>query len=331
MTTERNTLNQRVQIGDETTPGTAVSADKLLENLTFSLTPKPEIKTYRGTGRRWPSSAAMNREWAEGKFEGDLDYQDFIYLVAGAWGIVTPSTHAGGTNAQDWIWTPPVTGAITPRTYTIEQGSAERAHKVAYGIITGFSYKGSRKDGFTVEASVLAQAFTDAITMTASPTAVTLAPCPGSNVNLWLDTTSGAFGTTQLTRAFQIDYSYDHGFDAFWPLNRSNASFTGHVDTVPANTVKILVEADAAGMGIYPHLQAGDFMYARFDAQGPLIETTIHYTIMHDMAIKLTDVSEFKDEDGIYAIEYTGVIAEDAAWDSGQSQTLTVTNQVAGL
>lgn len=330
--TERASINQIVQIGAESVAGTGVAASKKLQNLSLTFTPKPEVKTYRGTGHRWSSTAEMNREWTELKFDGPLDYQELVYLIAGVWGGLTPSTHAGGTNSKDWVWTPAVTGAITPKTFTIEQGDAVRAQKANYGLFTGFSYKGSRADGFSVEAPLIARAFSDGITMTSSPTAITLAPVVGSHVNLWLDTASGSIGTTQLTRAFNFEYTYDAAFGAFWPLNRSNASFTGHVDTTPKNTIKLTLEADSSGMGFYSHLQAGDFMYLRFDSQGPIIETTIHYTITHDMAIKLTSVGSFGDKDGVYVIEYEGEIAEDSAWGSGgQSQTITVTNQLSGL
>lgn len=328
---ERNTVNQIVQIGAESTPGTAVPAGKKLQNINFTLSPKPDVKKFRATGHRWDTVTEMDREWSEWKADGNLDYQDFIYLVSGPFGAATITTPGGGTNSRSWAWTPPVTGAITPKTYSIEQGDAVRAHKTAYGLFTGFSYKGSRSGGFTCDAPMIARAFTDGATMTSSPTAVAMSPVVGGHVNLWIDTTSGALGTTQFTRPFTYEYTYDSGFNVFWPLNRSQASFTGHVDMVPKNSVKFYLEADSTGMGLYPHLQAGDFLYVRFDAQGPIIETTIHYSITHDMAIKLTNVSEFKDTEGIFGIEYEGVIAEDSSWASGQSQVLTVVNQLTAL
>lgn len=328
--TERSTINQRIQIGDETTPGTGVSADKLLECFNFGFGPKVDVATFRGTGRRWISTAEENREWTELKIDGNLDYQGFTYLVAGVWGILTPSTHTGGTTSKDWIWTPAVSGAITPRTFTVEQGDSVRAHKIVYGLITGFGYKGSRTD-FTCTASMIGQSISDGITMSSSPSAVTLVPVVGKHVNLYIDTSSGGIGGTQVTRAFNIDYSYDTAFGPFWPLNRSNTSFAGHVDVAPNNTIKILVEADSTGMGYLSNLQNGDYLYVRVDAQGGIIESTIHYAITHDMAIKLTDISEYKDQDGIFAIEYTGMIAEDPAWNSGQAQKMTITNLLTAL
>jgi hypothetical protein len=330
MTTERATINQQVQWGDETTPGTGVSADKLLECFNVHFAPKPDVQTFRGTGRRWPSIAEENREWTELKIDGVWDYFGFTYLVAGAWGIVSPATHTAGTLSKDWVWTPAVSGPITPRTYTVEMGDSVRAHKIVYGLITGFGYKGTRK-GLTCDAAMMGQALSDGITMTSSPTAVALAPVVGKQVNVYIDSTSGGLGGTQLTRAFSLDYSYDSGFGTFWPLNRSNVSYTGHVDLPPKNTFKILVESNAAGMAYLGNLQNGDTLYVRVDALGTIIEGSIHYEIIHDMAIKLTDVSDFKDEEGVFAIEYTGEICEDSSWGSGKSQVMTLTNTLTAL
>jgi hypothetical protein len=82
---------------------------------------------------------------------------------------------------------------------------------------------------------------------------------------------------------------------------------------------------------LLPHLRLGDYLYIRFDAVGPIIETTIPYAFQHDMAVKLTDIGELKDEDGIYATEYSGEIAEDPTWLTGTAQKLTVTNLLATL
>lgn len=329
---ERASINMITQLGVETTSGTAVAASKKMLNMSFIFSPKPDVKTYRAGGHRWASEAVMNREWTEIKADGFLDYNDSVYLVSGPFGAANITTPGGGTSSRAWAWTPPITGAITPKTFTLEQGDSVRAHKVAYGLFTGFSYKGGRDQGFTMSAPMIARAFTDGITMTASPTSIALAPVAGGHVNVYIDTTSGAIGGTQFTRLFTYEYTYDSGFGAFWPLNRANASFTGHVDISPKNTIKMSLEADSNGMSLYPHLQAGDFMYVRFEAVGPVIESAITYKIIHDKAIKLTNVSDIKDANGgLVCTDYDGEVAEDPSWSSGQSQVLTITNTLTAL
>jgi hypothetical protein len=327
---ERASVNQRIQIGVESASGTGVTATKIVECFDFKPAIKADAKTYRGTGRRWASVAEENREWMEIPVSGNLDYQGIVYMISGPFGAATITTHPTGTLSKDWVWTPALTGAITPKTYTIEQGDAVRAHKWVYGLFTSWGYKGSRAD-FTCDGTMIGQLLQDNITMTSSPTTVALAPVVGKHVNLYVDATSGGIGGTQFTKAFTIEYKYDGGFGPFWALNRTNTSWTGHVDIAPKNTFKMTVEADSQGMGPIANLQAGSTIYVRVDAVGPIIEATIPYAMQHDMACKVLNVDPFGDQDGIFTIGYECEIIEDAAWSTGQSQKLTVTNQVAAL
>ena len=275
---DRVSLNQRVQFGVETTSGTGVPANKLLSCFNIVMGVKPEVKTYRGTGRRFPSVQEENTEYTDIAISGSLDYQGLSYLVSGPWGGATITTPTNGINARAWAWTPPVSGAITGKTFTVEQGDSVRAHKVNYGLTTGFSYKVTRHET-SCAGTAIAQQLQDAITMTSSPTAVALSPVAGKHINLYVDTTSTGLGTTLYTRAFSIDYQYGNGFGPFWPLNRANLSFGGVADLPPACMVKLLLEADAQGMGNLVHLQAGDFLYPRVDALGPVIDNTQTVTL----------------------------------------------------
>ncbi len=49
----------------------------------------------------------------------------------------------------------------------------------------------------------------------------------------------------------------------------------------------------------------------------------------HDMAVKVSNVSEFQDSGGVYAIEWELTIVEDGAW--GKAHTATVTNLITAL
>ncbi len=47
------------------------------------------------------------------------------------------------------------------------------------------------------------------------------------------------------------------------------------------------------------------------------------------MAVKVSNVSEFQDSGGVYAIEWELTIVEDGAW--GKAHTATVTNLITAL
>jgi hypothetical protein len=149
---------------------------------------------------------------------------------------------------------------------------------MAYGLFTEWGYKGTRKD-FTTQGKMQAFNIIDGITMTSSPTAVALAPVVAKQVNVYLDSTSAALGTTQMNRLLSIDFSMTGVYDMLWVLNRSTASWTSHVDLAPKALLKLKVEANAEGMAILPYVQQGTTYWVRVNAQGAVIDNNQTLTI----------------------------------------------------
>ena len=329
-TAERTTINQRVQVGAEATTalGTSVAASKILQCFDFTMGISGDINAYTPTGRKYVAEQEENTEWVDITVGGDFDYNGVTYLLASAMGSVAPAAHGVSVTAKDWIFSPPVTGSVVPQTYTLEQGDAVRAHKVTYALATQFGYKGTRKD-LTVSGKMIAQPIADAITMTSTPTAIALAPVVSKQVNVYLDPTFGALGTTQLLKVLSVDYSMDNIYGPLWVFNRTNVGYTAHVDLMPKPTFKLKVEADSAGMALLGYLQSGTTYFLRVQALGNVIDTAINNTFQHDMAIKVGKPSTFADDQGVFAIEWDCTVVEDTDW--GKSQIFTVTNLIASL
>src|SRR5579872_232539 len=272
-TPEITTVNQHIQVGAESTSalGTAVACGK--ELLCFDWTPaiQADVTYYRATGHKYDSESEENMEWMETTLAGWMDYNGLIYVAGGVYGAASPVTHGVSATAKDWIWTPPITGSVVPQTLTWQQGDSNRARQFAYGLFTDFGYKIDRKST-TVSGKMLGQLISEGITLTASPTAIALAPVVGKQVNIYLDSTSAALGTTQLLRVLALDYATAGVYGPFWTLNRANPSFTAHVDLAPKATVKLKVEADAAGMALLATMQQGSTQYMRVNAQGKVID-----------------------------------------------------------
>jgi hypothetical protein len=57
----------------------------------------------------------------------------------------------------------------------------------------------------------------------------------------------------------------------------------------------------------------------------------VYNTFTHQMACKANKPSAFKDVDGLFIVPWELNIIEDPNWNSGQAQTLTVTNLLTGL
>ncbi len=277
-TAERSTINQTLQFGLESTPGVNVAANKSIQCFAITFGPMDDATEFSATGRKYPSIVIENSEWVEGTLSGSLDYNGIVYALAGVSGAATISAHGASATAKDWLFVPPLTGSVQPQTYTIEQGENNASgnaiynHKVNYGLISEFSYKGDRKAGFTVGGKVLAQQLQRAITMTSTPTTVAIQPSAGKHFNIYLDPTSAALGTTQLLKVLDVDYAFTGLYGMFFPLNRANLGWQAHVDLNPGCTIKLLLEADAIGMTPLTNLQAGSTQFLRVQGQGAIID-----------------------------------------------------------
>lgn len=333
-TPEITSVNQKVQIGPESTSalGTAVAAGKLLECFNWQFGINADIVDYTPTGHKYVNIREENTEWVDGTLSGAMDYNGILYPASGVFGSVTPVAHGSSSSAKDWAFAPPTNGSIVPQTYTIQQGDSIRARQIAYGLFTQLGYTYTRKD-VKIAGKLISQPISDGISLTASPTAIALSPVVGKHINVYLDSTSGGLGTTQLLKVLSVDYSFDNVYGPFWPLNRANVGFTVHVDLMPKATVKLKLEADANGMALLGYLQSGTTYYLRVQAQGPQIASdgpgAVYATITHDMAIKIGKPSTFADDAGIFAIEWECAVVEDPVW--GHAQLFTVTNLITAL
>jgi hypothetical protein len=331
----RATINQNTQLGVESVYGTSVAANKLLRWGDWKFGIEADVTTYRGTGRKYASTSALNKEWSKGSVDGPLDFNAIIYLLNSAFCTGTITAHGASATAKDHTFIPPVSGNATQKTYTFENGeTATRAQKFSYGLFTKFGYKGSR-DEFTCEGELIGQLTTDNVSMTGSPTAIALAPSPANQWNVWMDATSAGLGVTQLLCVSEVEFEMSDIYGPGWFINRALPSWSTHVDQAPKTTFKITQEADAAGMIPLADMRAGTTKYFRVESQGAQIASdgpgAVYNTIIHDMAVKFVKPSEYKDQDGFYAITWECELIEDSAWGSGQAHKMTVANLLTAL
>jgi len=146
---------------------------------------------------------------------------------------------------------------------------------------------------------------------------------------IYVDSSAAALGTTALTRPFSFNWDLKGKWGPEWPINAAFTSFPVHVEMAPKQSLKLLVAADAAGMGLLPTFRAGSSVFIRCSSVGSVIETSLTYLYNADFCGKITGISDFKDEKGIYAIEYSLDVMHDNVW--GQSQSHTVNTKQVSL
>lgn len=305
--TERATVYNTVQIGPESTAGTAVATTKVLKTIDIQPGIKASAQGFRPMGQKFASMMNVSgKNWTEAKINCDeMSYGEIVYLLSSLLKNVTAG--ADGTLPKLWTYAPALSAEDTVKTYTVEVGSSGRACEFAYGLVTDLNFDINRAEA-KCSGTMLGYGYTDGITMTADNTAIetTLTPIMASQFSVYLAASwAGLAGASALERAFSVNLQIANRHSPLWVVNRTNTSFAAHAELAPQITLKLLLAADATGMGPLTNLTAGTTTWVRIQAQGAEIESGKPYLFQIDGAYGVAAAGEFKDEQGIYAIEWT--------------------------
>lgn len=324
---ERSAIFETVQIGVESTPGTEVDADKKLLATSFVISPNPEVSTFRPMGYKFNTIASLDREWVETDIEGQMSYTDLTYLLSSLVTQDTPSV--SGTTGQLWEFTSDSDGPDDPATFTVEQGSSVRAHLFTHGLVTGLTLSFTN-DGCEVSGSMIGEALQDGITLTATPDEIALQPVMRSEVGVKMaDAAASLAAASFLDRVLSAEWSLTDRYAPLFTLNQ-DTTWDAFVEAEPAGELTVMMAADATGMGLLTQLRAGSTKFFRIQATGPQISTgPATYSLIIDTAVKITDVSEIRDEENIIAVEWTGVFTHDATW--GKAFSIALVNALTAL
>lgn len=319
MVAEVTTITQHSQVGKETVPGTLVAATKQFGGLSWNLNPAFSQKTFQPDGFKYPTVQAMGKDSSTVKVSGFPTYDELTYIFA----MVIKDTTPTGTTEKTWVFDPSSTAEDVPAILSVEEGSVARAHRAGYCMLTEFELSWSRDD-IKLTASGFGQQLQDGVVLSPTPTMLPTIPLVPLQLDTYVDPTSGALGTTKLTRCISGSIKVSGRFGPLWVVNSANASYVAHVETDPKVDVKLFVEADAAGMALLTAARAATTQFLRFKATGATIGT-LPYTAQLDVALKVEKPSEFKDSDGVYAVEFTGQGFHDATWGKAFSAKLVNT------
>lgn len=326
---ERSSLSQGVQVGLETTPGTSVPADKKFVSIGIEPAVQVEPYRFRPMGQKFASQVVPGKEWVEADIAGVGNYNELTWFLASVLRDPGAPTTTD-TSARTWVFAPLGSGEDAVKTYTVEQGGTVRAHKFTNGIVTQLELTITR-DSVEIGGTMLGQALQDGITMTATPTAAAEVPILPTDVDVFLDTTSAGLGTTKLTRVLSVKITIGDRFSPVWVLNSAQTSFVAVVESEPTAEITLLMEADTEGMATLTQARAGSTKFMQVRALSDVLAgaTTAFHDFKWEAAVKVKDVGDFSDEDGVYAIEYTFEQVYDAAWANAMKATLV--NKVTAL
>lgn len=180
--------------------------------------------------------------------------------------------------------------------------------------------------GLTASGSIALASFLAGVTLTE----IALVPVEPTQISIYLaDSHAGLDAATALARPLSTTVSIADQYAPLWALNASQASFAATVEKEAKATLKLKMEADAEGMALLTSMRSGAKKFIRIEGIGDVISDPDAYGMTLDNALVVSNVSEFSDEDGVYAIEWEFEFAYDATW--GQALEWTIVNEVAAL
>jgi hypothetical protein len=332
---------QRTQIVPEVTPGTTLPATKILQSVDLMDKIEATGRSIRAAGGKYGVATVLEQEWVSGSVGGDPSFTELPYLFSSLFGAISApaqtldATHTNApTGSYKWVFDTSTYNPDTPQTFTFERGNAFRGRKIGYGLITDYGLDMTRK-GISHSGSWIGQAVTDPFTLTAALPQIPVVPLSPNLGDVYIDPTSGALGTTKMTRCFKCNPKVGNRYNPVWPINSAASSYSGHVEDAATGTCATVVEYDANGAAFLTSLRAGTRAFMRFSVLGPTIYSAstptvlITHSLTWDMCVMVKAAEAFSSEDGTQAIGFNFDIVHDATW--GKSQHVEVITTTSTL
>ena len=316
------------QIGKETTPGTAVAATKTLAGAMIDFSPELDVKRYRAAGKRLTTTSVLNKNWVAGKYDGVLSYNELPVFLDGLLGEASPASVGTGGYGRTYSLLDVQTA--TAKTYTLRRGDTTAAQVATQGQFKSFTMQSDRNE-VKMNGTLVGQAIDNAGSLTSSIPQMTESPVSGNEVSIYVDSTSGALGTTALGCPFNFKINIPDLFSEKWCLNRANTSFADTPEIAVEPTISFDIEFSSQARALYDAvvLSSLPVRFIRFDALGANIGTGADYKIQWDFAAKIRSCKEVPDVDGVYAYTFEWDVVFNSAW--AKAMNVYVVNATATI
>src|SRR6187551_1403373 len=324
---DRYPVSEVVQIGVESTIGTAVTPTIQFGGLSVELDANAEYDEFSPAGQLPGSIVAPRQEWATGQLSGYPTYSEIQYPLSNLLGAAVITTPTGGdAAAREWVWNPSSSTPWTPKSWTIRRGvTGDTAEEASYGLLSGLNLEFSRTSAPTIGGDLFARRLDYTATMaTTGVTVPTLVPILPAEGNIYLDSAGAGLGVTKLLRDFAFSFSIADLLGPIWPINSSFNSFAAHGVQKPTLEAMLRMGNDTAGRALVTNMRAGSSVFVRYTAtSGTMITAVTPYSLTIDLALKVKAAPSRGDEDGLLStLEWSLANVYDATWGSWIKVTL---------
>lgn len=322
--------NNKIQLGRESTPGTAVAATTIwrgpfamLEDGRDRKTVEEQIGAFMQAERTYDGK--LLAKW--GMPSAPLTFEQVLHILEGGVKTATPS----GVGPYTYTYNYPYTGTSvnTVKTYTIEGGSATitgDVQKMEYSFVEEFEFSGKYGEAWMMQSNWLGRQLTQT-SFTAALSVPTVEEVLFNKTQLYLDASGGTIGTTLKAGVLvEANVKVKTGLIVV-PVANGQLYFQAYKWTQPEITFSLTVELEdtvglvASERAIYA---AGGTRLIRLKSLGGGSKS-----FQIDMAAKYDAIGNYDNNDGNTTVTLEGHAVASAA--DSLSFTTTVINTLSAV
>ena len=214
--------------------------------------------------------------------------------------------------------------------YTVETFDRRtgRGHQAADVFFTGTTLSSSRAGSVGISGNLMGGAVLDqedGFVRTANVDEDEMKPATPAHLNVYMDDTPGAIGSTLLDGNFSSEWSIGDKAGHYWWHNRANRGPSGRVESPPEATAELL-QADGEEVDeLFAALRAGTKKFFRNEYKGAPIIPGLNHLIELDYAGSIGDSRDFDDEENVWAATCPIAIQHSAEWGRAQRARVITT------
>ena len=309
MTTYGGYTYNKVQLGRESTPGTAVAATTIWRGAFAMLEDDRErVTVEEQVGLLAPAERSYDTKLgAKLAMPGTpLTFEQVLHILEAGVGTVTPT----GTGPYVYTYAFPTgTSVNTIKTYTIEAGNVQvpsDVHEMEYAFVTEFEFSASAGEAWEMSATWMGRQMTQtSFTGSLSLPSVEEALLP--KTKLYIDASGGTIGSTQKVGVLMgASIKVSTGIQAV-PVGDGNLYFVAHKFTRPeiTFTLTLELEEDSGSSVVATERTAyrnNDVRLFRLDTPG----SSSNRNFRLDWAGKYDQVGGYEDTDGNTTVQLEG-------------------------
>lgn len=202
---EVSSLNQAVQIGVETTEGTAVPALKKLVSAGLKFSPKFNTEEIGATGNKFNSNVVATKEWTEGPLEGAANFNELTLFLDMILGNRVTTNPTGGVYQH--VYTPNLSALDVMPTITAEFGDPRViARRVVGAYLNEFGLEFNRDNAPKLSGKGMGRAIVTGVQLSTNEVqrvTITGSPTGGTFTLTWSGQTTSAIAYNASAAAVQ--------------------------------------------------------------------------------------------------------------------------------